>query len=633
MRVLAGFEPDANLPLDIATVRESLALRARQSVHSFRAVLIAAVLACIGFSVVAPPWRLLAWALPIVAMAWINARVCTFVLQRVQSASPRELGADVRRLLAMTLANQALLGSTVWWVGGGSDAAATLATTLQLIYLGGALINASTHPPTFIAGAWVNLGMAASYWATDSSVGIPLAFGLLGLGLLVSKFSVQIAADFRESLRMRFENLELLQQLEHEKQLAEQANAAKSRFLAAASHDLRQPLHALLVFSSLLGRSTTDPAALIGPIRDAASALDKLFSGLLDISKLETGAIEPQFQAVDAAAVAHDLAREYAQTCAARGLVLEVDAEQAWALTDPFLLERILRNLLDNAVKYTQSGEVRLEVRARPSAVEMRVSDTGIGIQPEMRERIFEEYFQLDNPARDPERGTGLGLAIVRKLAALLGLHVQVQSEPGAGSSFSFELPKAPILTTAGGTVAAVHGEVPLLGGKRVWLVEDNKLVRGATRQALQAWGCTVEDFEGMPALGPRAATPVQPDALVVDYRLGNGVTGLHVIRAVRAMWPGVPVAVVTGDPALERGEFEALGRVTLMQKPVLPEVLVKWLARETLADADAVARGDVNRFGAALDTQLAEDDREVGLDGSVADAELARDQLVGKAT
>jgi len=600
MPFLPTFEPDANQPLDVAAARESLALRARQSIHSVRTVAIAAVLTAAGFSLVSPVWRLVAWALPVIVMAYVNARVCERVLEGVETASVAELGARQRTLLVMTLINQTLMGSTVWWVSWDNVGAATVATTLQLIYLGGALINASTHPPTFLAGAWINLGMAALYWATHSAVGIPLAFALLGVGLVLTKFARQVAADFRDSLRMRFENRELLAQLAEEKKAAEEANAAKSRFLAAASHDLRQPLHALLVFSSLLGRNAKDPSALIGPIREAAAALDKLFNGLLDISKLETGSVVPQFQAVNVQVAAQELVREYSAACAERGIAIRVEGETAWALSDPFLLERILRNLIDNAVKYTAEGEIVVNIGQGPSVVEVAVRDTGVGIDPAMRDSIFEEYFQLDNPSRDPARGTGLGLAIVRRLSELLAVPVQVDSQPGRGSVFSLQLPKAPLLALADGGVAPVDPSAPPVQGARVWLVEDNDLVRTATSQALQVWGCVVQAWPGMPQ-AHEWRDAAAPDALIVDFRLSHGATGLDVIRALRQRWPSLPVAIMTGDPQIERSRFDDLERVTLMQKPVMPEVLVKWLAGARSADAHAVARGDVDGLGAAL--------------------------------
>ena len=619
-QVFPKFELDGNHPLDVATARESLSLRAHQSIHSLRTVVLGTALAGAGFCLVTPLWRVAGWAVPIMGMAIVNARVCQGVLSCLATASPQELVRHQQLLWWMTAINQLLVGTTVWWIGVDNDlGAATVATTLQLIYIGGALINASTHPPTFVTGAWINLGIAASYWATHSVVGIPLSFSLLGLGMLLTRFSAQVSTDFIASLQMRFENRELLLQLAEEKGAAEEANAAKSRFLAAASHDLRQPLHALLVFSSLLGRNPANSAALVEPIREAASSLDKLFNGLLDISKLETGSVVAHLEAVNVAALAHEVAREYANARDNDKVRISASGDTAWALTDPFLFERILRNLVDNAVKFTVAGEIRIELTQEVDSIVVRVRDTGPGIPPAMRDRIFEEYFQLDNPARDPARGTGLGLAIVRRLAQLLKAPMQLESRVGEGSVFSVHLPNAPVLI-AGEGAGTIPDEEPSAQGMAVWLIEDNDLVRAATRQALEAWGCDVRAWPGLPPAEALDGHGPAPNALIVDYRLGDSLTGIDVVRHVRAVWPLLPVAIMTGDLAIETGT-SGLARLSLMQKPVRPEALVRWLAGARSADAHPVAGGDIDCLGAALNSQLPVDDTQVGLHGPVADA------------
>ena len=628
IKVFTNFELDGNRPVEMEVARESLSLRAHQSIHSLRTVVLGTALAGAGFALVTPVPHILAWAIPIMLMAVVNAKVCERVLQGLPEAGAGDLVRRQKQLWWMTAINQLLVGTTVWWVGASNDTgAATVATALQLIYIGGALVNASTHPPTFVAGAWINLGIAASYWASHSAVGIPLSFSLLGLGLLLTHFSAQIAVDFAASIDMRFENRNLVIKLEEEKRAAEEANAAKSRFLAAASHDLRQPLHALLVFSSLLGRNPKDPAALIGPIREAASALDKLFNGLLDISKLETGSVVAQLEPVNVTSLAQELAREYSATCVPGAVTISAHGDAAWALTDPFLFERILRNLVDNAVKFTQRGEIRLEVDQDGQGIVVRVRDTGTGIPAAMREHIFEEYFQLANPARDPARGTGLGLAIVRRLSRLLESPVQLESEPGKGSVFSLRLARAPVfLQVAKGDGLPLEME-PSVQGRTVWLVEDNHLVRAATTQALEAWGCNVRTWPGMPADDAIDAAPAPPDALIADYRLGDGLNGMDVVRRVRLRWPDVRVAVMTGDLAI--ASDHGLKNLTLMKKPVLPQALVRWLAGAPSTDAHAVPGGNINGFGAGLDTELAVDDAQVRLHGAVADAKLPGNQLV----
>ncbi|HYF16777.1 MAG TPA: hybrid sensor histidine kinase/response regulator [Ramlibacter sp.] len=577
MRALPTFTVDAGQPLDVAMARESLRLRAAQSVHSRTVMVVATCIAGAAFALTVPGWRVLAWAAPIIGLALLNAWLCARLLPQLDAADAQALARHQRTLWCMTVLNQLAVGFTVWWIGAGQDTTlATIATTLQLIYVGGALVNASTHPPTFITGAWINLAIAASFWLAQSGTGWPLAVALVGMGLVMARSSRQTAASFRESLRMRFENAELLRRLEQEKQAAEEANAAKSRFLAAASHDLRQPLHALLVFSTLLHKTQTPQTAeLVAHIRSAAGSLDKLFAGLLDLSKLETGAIVPQLQAVHVNALLAGLVSEYEEACRQKGVQLTVAGEPQWVLSDPFLLERVLRNLVDNAVKYTAAGSVRIEVRQGASQTLVSISDTGTGIPEHLQPRIFEEYFQVGNSARDLSKGSGLGLAIVRRLCALLQASLELQSEPGRGSTFTVQLHPAPIDDSAT-SPAAVAAEQPLrLQGVRVWLVEDNDLVRLATQKALEDLGCQVEAFRSLLQV-PEAAQ--RPDALVADYRLEGEETGLRVAQRLRTAWPALPVAIITGDPAIDRSALEEMGKVVMLQKPVAPAVLGKWL-------------------------------------------------------
>jgi len=575
------FAVDADQPLRVEMARESLRVRARQSVHSRTTVIVAAVVAMAAFASIVPTWRLLAWALPVALLAQANAVVCARILRELDAASPGRMARHQTVLWWTTVFNQVAMGLSVWWIGyENTSTVATIATTLQLIYLGGALVNASTHPPTFISGAWINLLLAASFWLTQSQLGWPLAFSLAMMGLIMSRSCRQSAAAFEESLHMRFENADLLKRLAEEKKVAEEANAAKSRFLAAASHDLRQPLHALLVFSTLLHKTQTPQTAeLVTHIRSAASSLDKLFAGLLDLSKLETGGVVPQLQAVHVNGIARELCAEYEEACRHKGITLTCTGDSQWVLSDPFLLERVLRNLIDNAVKYTRSGGVTVEITQGASQAIVEVRDTGEGIAPELQPRIFEEYFQVGNRSRDLAKGSGLGLAIVKRLCALLDARLELKSQPGVGTCFRVELQSAPILDAAGGAAAPAEDD-PMsqsapLQGLTIWLVEDNELVQIATRRALEELGCTVYAWFALPA--DTASAPA-PDALVADYRLDGDSTGLQVARALRRTWPQLPVAIVTGDPAIDRAALEEMGNTVVLQKPVIPAVLGSWL-------------------------------------------------------
>ncbi len=246
---------------------------------------------------------------------------------------------------------------------------------------------------------------------------------------------------------------------------AEAADRAKSRFLAAASHDLRQPLHALGLFAAKLPEHVQDAegARLADRMRHSVESLESLLSSLLDISRLDAGAIEPRPQAIALDALLDRLAGDFAPVALERGLKLAVVRTRLVVRSDPVLLERIARNLVDNALKHTRRGGVVVGARRRGSRVAIEVHDSGPGIPAEERERVFEEFYQIGNPERDRSRGLGLGLAIVRRLAGLLGHRIEVDSEPGRGSVFRVIVEREdPSAIVAEGAAAAPPARSPV---------------------------------------------------------------------------------------------------------------------------------------------------------------------------
>ena len=276
------------------------------------------------------------------------------------------------------------------------------------------------------------------------------------------------------------------------KEAAEAANRAKSSFLAAASHDLRQPLHALGMFSQALTERTRDADGqlLAQRITTSVAALEALFSALLDVSKLDAGVIVAQPCDFAIRPLLDRLAEECLPELLERGLKLGIVCGDAVIRSDPLLIERILRNLVANALRYTQRGGIVIGCRRRGSTYSLEVWDSGPGIPAAQRERIFEEFYQIGNPGRDRTRGLGLGLAIVRRLAELLGHAIDVQSREGRGSVFRVRVP-------AGDPQAVLTYEAPALvtgalAGRRILVVDDEAEVREATVGLLSQWGCIV---------------------------------------------------------------------------------------------------------------------------------------------
>lgn len=367
------------------------------------------------------------------------------------------------------------------------------------------------------------------------------------------------------------------------KEEAERANRAKSQFLAAASHDLRQPVQSLYFFHEVLADQLKHHpgGVVVASMRRALDALKGLLDGLLDISRLHAGMVEVETAAVPVAALLGRLEAEYAPRAEAQGIGLRFVATTAWVRSDPAQLERILRNLLDNALKYTPGGG-RVLVGCRRSGADLlvQVVDTGPGIPAEQQQAIFEEFVQLGNPERDRAKGLGLGLAIVRHLGRLLGHEITVRSRVGHGTIFSVSVPLARPRRQEGRP--AVAEEPPPPADRLALVVDDQPMVLDGLRALLQGWGWqVVAAATGDEAMRRLSGLDRPPDVIIADYRLPGEETGAAVIREVRkACRRSVPAVVLTGDTSAERiGECANSG-IPLLHKPVDPAALRQALSR-----------------------------------------------------
>ncbi len=417
-----------------------------------------------------------------------------------------------------------------------------------------------------------------------------LAFMLLVfIGFLLHS-AIKLMQTFELSLRQRFEKEALLQTLRAREEetaaaleTAELANKTKSRFLATASHDLRQPLQALRLFTEALQNIAKEPETLrlAGQIGKSVNSLVDMFDELLDVSRLDAGIIHPRWQHFALHDLFDRLYVDFTPLAQAKGLLLELpyninndgscaESCDAVVYSDPFLLERMLRNLVSNAIRYTDSGHVRVQCQCTSTQLEIAVQDTGIGIRPEVMKQIFEEYYQADNPHRDRRKGLGLGLAIVRRVEELLGYHVKVESVPGQGSTFSFivnqgdpEMLARPFIITQ--TRFNVDGKV-------IALVEDDPDIREFTAEVMQGWGCRVfSAANGAEVLKKLDMAAVRPDLLVCDYRLPDKQTALDVMRQMRECWGDLPVLVITGDTGAETLQAINKSGAILLHKPIAP--------------------------------------------------------------
>ncbi len=384
-------------------------------------------------------------------------------------------------------------------------------------------------------------------------------------------------------------------------QEAERANAAKTRFLATASHDLRQPIHALgLFFANLADRvRNAETESLIKQIEDSIEAIDSMLNALLDISKLDAGVIRPHVGPVAVADLFKRLATEYQShginpfgallerrlfkrpetphqpTARETGNALRIRSSRAIVQSDPAMLERILRNLISNALRYTRNGRVLVGARRRGDKLRIEVHDTGIGIPADQLDDIFLEFHQLGNPERNRHQGLGLGLAIVKRLAALLGHQITVRSRLGRGSCFAVTLPLARESThCALPSPATIPGRE--LQGRRILVLDDDSAVLEAMDGLLGRWGCVVIKAASLEEAQEKLkANAPPPELLIVDYRLRGELSGLEAVALLQKnLRRYVPTLVITGDTAPDHlREAEASG-YPLLHKPVQPAKL-----------------------------------------------------------
>lgn len=400
----------------------------------------------------------------------------------------------------------------------------------------------------------------------------------------LSYFARTLNRSLVESLSLRFENIDLVKKYKVQKEEAEMANIAKSKFLAAASHDLRQPLHALTLLHSVLQDRIDDDQSrkIMRQINVSTAAMESLFDTLLDISRLEAGALVPSINHFELQDIIDKLHNDYVMESAKRGLSYVCEPCDVVLKTDPVLLEQILRNYLTNAFRYTHKGEIKLHCEPVVNGVNIHVTDTGIGIAKQQQVEIFREFHQINNVERDRSKGMGLGLAIVHRVAHLLHHPIFVESNVGAGSTFSITVP----LGEKDQVDAKVHSVLaepdtcdPDIA---IALVDDDVQVRESMQALFEFWGCKL--FSAASAndvLSQVTAENKTLHGIIADYRLSEYNTGVDAIRCIReALGQNIPAVIVTGDTEAEKQPDVQESGLQLLHKPVAPAKLRTFLRR-----------------------------------------------------
>jgi two-component system, sensor histidine kinase len=464
----------------------------------------------------------------------------------------------------------------------------TVALTLCCLYgiSSGSVASQAPNPPSLYAMiAPIFAAVVIRLFATGVFAYVLLALASAGFAMMMARFCRAQSLTIADGIRIRFENLALLEALTIEKAAAdkarheaESASLAKSQFIAAASHDLRQPLYALSLFSASLSslKLDADGHTVVSNIQESIAAMESLFVGLLDISRLDAGVVQPRFEPVSVDSLFDRLSQYFRPVAIERGLDLRFRSDGEWVTSDVTLLEQVLSNLVSNALRCTKKGAVLIAARRRGGNIQFEVWDTGIGIGEADRQRIFEEFVQLDNPERDRRKGLGLGLSIAQRSAVLLGGPITLTSRLGRGSRFIVTQPSttppAPLSASLGSGAAALAqpGDLPLL------IVDDDRDVRNALGVLLKRWAVRFETAVDAQDALSRLQSGARYRLVLADYRLPGGRNGLDLISAIlkRHPMPLPGCALITGDfdPGLIAAAH-AQG-VPLFHKPLKPDRL-----------------------------------------------------------
>ena len=451
--------------------------------------------------------------------------------------------------------------------------------------------------PLIVRVAWVGDQV---HWFIAGVTSVVLAF--------VVGFGHRLNDVLTRSLVIRYENVDLIGELKERtrcaldaRAAAEAANRAKSQLLAAASHDLRQPLHALGLYVAALAARARDAEwrPLVTHVEAAANALEIQFAQLLDLSRLDAGVLVPERADVALADLFARIRAEFAPQATARGLSLRAMPTRLVVQSDPALLERIVGNLVANGIRYTNRGGVLLGARRSGNRVAIDVVDTGIGIAPTHRSRIFEEFYRVrdDAAASAAPRGMGLGLAIVRRFAALLGHEIVLDSQEGMGSRFRLLVPRvaAPTRRLARTRDAApsVPGEAGCCTGRVVAVLDDDTATLDAMETLFATWGATVVCGETMEALIRAIGELAQyPDLVVADLRLAEGRSGIDAVRRLRhELGAPIPAIIVSGDTGTRADREARAAGLMLLPKPVVAASL-RAAAMALMVPRDAVVAG-----------------------------------------
>lgn len=442
----------------------------------------------------------------------------------------------------------------------------------------------SIYLPSFYAFA-VPLVIPVSFMHLFSGVDYLAITGvMLLLYLAVSSFLAQRGhRQYIELVKARFANNDLMQQLNEEKVTAERAVEVKTQFMAAASHDLRQPLHALGMFIGSLRKrdSDTERLQIIRDMEASTQSLSQLLHSMLDLSKLQANIVSADIKATALNPILVNLRSEFEPLARAKSLQLFIPKTDIVVKTDGLLLSRVLRNLLTNAINYTEKGHVSLELCQRANNYcELKVIDSGLGIEPAMHSKVFEDYVRAPHSGSNQKGGLGLGLAIVRRYCQLLDITLKLESAPQFGTTLTLTLDCTDAPVPAIATSTQVNREYSSTGC--VLVVDDDQNVTLSMHKLLESWGCNVICAESaQSALFQLAQWDALPDLVLCDFQLGGDENGLDVVQVIHeGLSNSIPAIIITGDTSPTTLEQVEDAGLDILYKPVAEDELKRALTK-----------------------------------------------------
>ena len=539
--------------------------------------------------------HLLAWIGLNILLSFVRSATCNRIEKTFAGITTAGLYKNEWVLYLTALSSTTALGSGFWWVClGSSDRVILAVTILCCIYAVGTTVNSATHARGMPLLLISNLGQAIVFFCLfRSPADFEMAVALMALMFVLVQFCRHISTLFAETIRIRDENAEKNRKLEEQKTQIQQSLAAartanddKNRFLAAASHDLRQPLHAMILFIARLKHLVSSDTAveLVNKIEEATQILHSQFNSLLDLSKFDAGVMHTNINSFRLDRLIQKVADGVKLDAESKKLSVSLSLIPVVIRSDSLLMERLLTNLIVNAVKFTEVGCLEIVTRVERGCVSIDIRDTGQGIAAEDLDKIFQDYYQTHNKARSKGKGTGLGLSIVKRIASLLALEIRVSSVLGKGSTFSVTIPPgqfvqmvaAPAIDDAGvsGEEAALPYSEMNLRQARVLLVDDDKSILDALAGVIADWGGESFKAAHFDEVKMLLENEGAFDVAILDDMLAEETTGLDIARFLEKTMKTKRILITTGNTNAIRLQKLRTSGFTVLIKPVVDQQL-----------------------------------------------------------